>query len=70
MMFALRPSGTPHPAAPDEGDAKLFEAFESCRVDGRGHVNAQRFRALLDKTSGRPLRVTAEVVTPFLMDVA
>lgn len=45
--------------------AKFDRFMEFTGADGRVHVRAKTIWALLDKASGRPLRVTAEVVAPF-----
>ena len=46
--------------------AKFDRFMEFTGADGRVHVRARTVWALLDKASGRPLRVTAAVVAPFL----
>ena len=46
--------------------AKFDRYMEFTGADDRVHVRARTVWALLDKASGRPLRVTAEVVAPFL----
>jgi acyl-CoA thioester hydrolase len=46
--------------------AKFDRYMEFTAADGRVHVRAKTSWALLDKASGRPLRVTAEVIAPFL----
>jgi len=46
--------------------AKFDRYMEFTGADGKVHVRARTVWALLDKASGRPLRVTAEVVAPFL----
>jgi acyl-CoA thioester hydrolase len=50
--------------------AKFDRFMEFTGADGRVHVRARTVWALLDKASGRPLRVTAEVVAPFLDQTA
>ncbi len=45
--------------------AKFDRFVEFAGADGRVHVRAKTSWALLDKASGRPLRVTAAVVAPF-----
>ena len=45
--------------------AKFDRFMEFTGADGRVHVRARTVWALLDKASGRPLRVTANVVAPF-----
>lgn len=45
--------------------AKFDRFVEFTGDDGRVHVRAKTSWALLDKASGRPLRVTAEIVGPF-----
>jgi acyl-CoA thioester hydrolase len=45
--------------------AKFDRFMEFTGDDGRVHVRARTVWALLDKVSGRPLRVTAAVVAPF-----
>ena len=45
--------------------AKFDRFMEFAGDDGRVHVRARTVWALLDKASGRPLRVTAAVVAPF-----
>ncbi|HMP45744.1 MAG TPA: acyl-CoA thioesterase, partial [Sphingopyxis sp.] len=51
----------------DRPQGARFDRFmEFTGADGRVHVRARTVWALLDKASGRPLRVTAEVVAPFL----
>jgi len=44
--------------------------MEFTGADGKVHVRARTVWALLDKASGRPLRVTADVVAPFVGDAA
>ena len=46
--------------------AKFDRFMEFTGADGKVHVRARTVWALLDKASGRPLRVTAEVVAPFV----
>jgi acyl-CoA thioester hydrolase len=46
--------------------AKFDRFMEFTGADGRVHVRARTVWALLDKASGRPLRVTAAIVAPFL----
>jgi acyl-CoA thioester hydrolase len=46
--------------------AKFDRYMEFTGSDGKVHVRARTVWALLDKLSGRPLRVTAEIVAPFL----
>ena len=46
--------------------AKFDRYMEFTGTDGKVHVRARTVWALLDKASGRPLRVTAEVVAPFV----
>lgn len=46
--------------------AKFDRFMEFSGVDGKVHVRARTVWALLDKASGRPLRVTADIVAPFL----
>lgn len=46
--------------------AKFDRFMEFTGADGRVHVRARTVWALLDKASGRPLRVTNVVVAPFL----
>ena len=50
--------------------AKFDRFMEFTGADGKVHVRARTVWALLDKASGRPLRVTADVVAPFLGDAA
>ena len=50
--------------------AKFDRFMEFTGDDGRVHVRARTVWALLDKASGRPLRVTAEIVAPFRADAA
>ncbi len=50
--------------------AKFDRFMEFTGTDGKVHVRARTVWALLDKASGRPLRVTADVVAPFLGDAA
>lgn len=45
--------------------AKFDRFVEFTDQDGRVHVRAKTSWALLDKATGRPLRVTAEIVEPF-----
>ena len=46
--------------------AKFDRFMEFTGEDGKVHVRARTVWALLDKASGRPLRVTDEIVAPFL----
>jgi len=46
--------------------AKFDRYMEFTGEDGRVHVRARTVWALLDRASGRPLRVTGAVVAPFL----
>ena len=46
--------------------AKFDRFMEFTGADGKVHVRARTVWALLDKASGRPLRVTDEIVAPFL----
>ncbi|SNS99523.1 acyl-CoA thioesterase [Sphingopyxis indica] len=46
--------------------AKFDRFMEFTGADGRVHVRARTVWALLDKASGRPLRVSDEIVAPFL----
>lgn len=58
---------TAHTWVADAPQGAKFDRFmEFTGADGRVHVRARTVWALLDKASGRPLRVTAEVVAPFL----
>lgn len=51
----------------DKPQGATFDRFmEFTDAGGRVHVRARTVWALLDKASGRPLRVTAEVAAPFL----
>jgi acyl-CoA thioester hydrolase len=45
--------------------AKFDRYVEFAGSDGRIHVRARTVWALLDKATGRPLRVTAAIVAPF-----
>jgi acyl-CoA thioester hydrolase len=45
--------------------AKFDRYMEFTASDGTIHVRARTVWALLDKASGRPLRVTADIVAPF-----
>lgn len=50
----------------DAPQGAKFERFvEFNGESGRTHVRARTMWALLDKASGRPLRVTADIVAPF-----
>ncbi len=46
--------------------AKFDRHVEFTGADGRVHVRAKTTWAILDKATGRPLRVPAEVIAPFL----
>lgn len=46
--------------------AKFDRFMEFTGADGKVHVRARTVWALLDKASGRPLRVTAEIVAPVM----
>ncbi|WP_310468022.1 thioesterase family protein [Sphingomonas sp.] len=46
--------------------AKFDRHMEFTGNDGRVCVRARTFWAIIDKASGRPIRVPAEVVAPFL----
>ncbi len=50
----------------DLGPYALKMRMEFTGEDGRVHVRARTVWALLDRASGRPLRVTGAVVAPFL----
>lgn len=45
--------------------AKFDRFMEFTGVDGHLHVRARTIWALLDKASGRPQRVTTEIIAPF-----
>lgn len=68
-LRALGPGGnvTARTWVADAPQGAKFDRFmEFTGADGRVHVRARTVWALLDKASGRPLRVTAAVVAPFL----
>ena len=46
--------------------AKFDRFMEFTGTDGKVHVRARTVWALLDKATGRPLRVTDAIVAPFL----
>ncbi|MFD1949773.1 acyl-CoA thioesterase [Sphingomonas arantia] len=46
--------------------AKFDRLMEFTGPDGRLHVRARTTWAILDRTTGRPLRVPTEVIAPFL----
>jgi acyl-CoA thioester hydrolase len=46
--------------------AKFDRLMEFTGADGRPHVRARTTWAILDRATGRPLRVPAEVIAPFL----
>ncbi|HEX8445434.1 MAG TPA: acyl-CoA thioesterase [Sphingomonas sp.] len=46
--------------------AKFDRLMEFTGGDGKVHVRARTTWAILDRTTGRPLRVPAEVIAPFL----
>ena len=46
--------------------ARFDRHVEFTGADGRVHVRAKTTWAILDKATGRPLRVPAEVIAPFL----
>ena len=46
--------------------ARFDRLTEFTGADARVHVRARTTWAILDRTSGRPLRVPPEVVAPFL----
>ena len=48
--------------------AKFDRFMEFTGADGTVHVRARTVWALLDKASGRPLRVTDAIVAPFRAD--
>ena len=51
----------------DKPQGARFDRFvEFTGEDGKVHVRARTVWALLDKPSGRPLRVTDEIVASFL----
>lgn len=51
----------------DQPQGARFDRFvEFAGSDGQVHVRARTVWALLDRLSGRPLRVTQEVMAPFL----
>ena len=46
--------------------AKFDRLMEFAGADGRIHVRARTTWAILDRATGRPLRVPADVIAPFL----
>ena len=48
--------------------AKFDRFMEFTGADGKVHVRARTVWALLDKASGRPLRIRPEIAAPFLTD--
>ena len=50
--------------------AKFDRLMEFAGPDGKVHVRARTTWAILDRATGRPLRVPADVVAPFLVPPA
>ena len=68
-LRALGPGGTvtARTWVADKPQGAKFDRFtEFAGADGTVHVRARTVWALLDKASGRPVRITDEIAAPFL----